>query len=317
MTEAERRGGDEHRHRALPRRAPRRAAAGRTCARVASRRASRLPRRRGRGGRRDERQPPRRDRQRDPGTRDRLHAGRQRRTGPLRDRRRVTSNRRPDVRHLLQLWQRDSARTAGGEPLGFSLHRLQAKSRGRVNEPLRQLEVRVGSATDALTPLSRATRSFAATRAQWLALAAIALAAVVADQVTKHVVASHLSLGEGVHVVGPFTVRHVQNSGIAFGLFSNATAAVIVVTAIAIAWMLAYFARSGARHPVLPVALGLVIGGSASNLADRVRLGFVTDFLDFRYWPAFNLADSFIVIGVGILLAALVLAEREPRASRH
>ena len=67
---------------------------------------------------------------------------------------------------------------------------------------------------------------------------------------------------------------------------------------------------------MLPVALGLVIGGSVSNLADRVRLGFVTDFLDFRYWPAFNLADSFIVIGVGILLAALVLSEREPRASK-
>jgi signal peptidase II len=176
-----------------------------------------------------------------------------------------------------------------------------------VNEPVRQLEVRVGSATDALTPVSRATRSFAATRAQWVALAAIALAAVVADQVTKHVVASNLRLGEGVHVVGPFTIRHVQNSGIAFGLFSNATAAVIVVTAVAL----------GARHPVLPVALGLVIGGSVSNLADRVRLGFVTDFLDFRYWPAFNLADSFIVIGVGILLAALVLAEREPRASKR
>jgi lipoprotein signal peptidase len=141
-----------------------------------------------------------------------------------------------------------------------------------VNEPLRQLEVRVGSATDALTPLSRASRSFAATRAQWLALAAIAIAAVIADQVTKHVVASNLRLGEGLHVVGPFTIRHV--------------------------------------------ALGLVIGGSVSNLADRVRLGFVTDFLDFRYWPAFNLADSFIVIGVGILLAALVLAEREPRAPR-
>ena len=186
-----------------------------------------------------------------------------------------------------------------------------------MNEPLRQLEVRVGSATDALTPLSRATRSFAATRLQWLALAAIALAAILADQVTKHAVAGNLRLGEGVHVVGPFTIRHVENSGIAFGLFSNATAAVIVVTAVAIAWMLAYFARSGARHPVLPVALGLVIGGSVSNLADRVRLGFVTDFLDFRYWPAFNLADSFIVIGVGILLAALVLSEREPRAPRR
>jgi len=186
-----------------------------------------------------------------------------------------------------------------------------------MNEPLRRLEVRVGSATDALTPLSRATRSFAATPVQWAALGAIALAAVVADQVTKHAVAGNLRLGEGVHVVGPFTIRHVANSGIAFGLFSHATAAVIVVTAIAIAWMLVYFARSGARHPVLPVALGLVIGGSLSNLADRVRLGFVTDFLDFRYWPAFNLADSFIVIGVGILLAALALAEREPRASRR
>jgi signal peptidase II len=74
--------------------------------------------------------------------------------------------------------------------------------------------------------------------------------------------------------------------------------------------MVVYFARSGARHPILPVALGLVIGGSVSNLADRIRLGYVTDFLDFRSWPAFNLADSFIVIGVGILLSALVLADR-------
>ena len=128
---------------------------------------------------------------------------------------------------------------------------------------------------------------------------------------TKHVVASHLSLGEGLHVVGPVTIRHVQNSGIASGLFSTATAAVIVVTAIAIGWMLAYFARSGARHPVLPVALGLVIGGSVSNLADRVRLGFVTDFLDFRYWPAFNLADSFIVIGVALLALGLIRVEHK------
>ena len=200
--------------------------------------------------------------------------------------------------------------------MGLSLHRLQATSRA-VSEPLRQLEVRVGSATDALTPLSRATRSFAATPVQWLALGAIALAAVVADQVTKHVVSTHLLLGDALHVVGPFSIRHVQNSGIAFGLFSSATPAVIVVTMIAVAWMLAYFSRSGARHPVLPVALGLVIGGSVSNLADRVRLGFVTDFLDFRYWPAFNLADSFIVIGVGILIVALVLAEREPRPARE
>ena len=186
-----------------------------------------------------------------------------------------------------------------------------------MSEPAQQLEVRVGSATDALTPLSRATRSFAATPILWLSLGAIALSAVVADQVTKHIVAGNLSLGESLHVVGPFSIRHVENSGIAFGLFSSATAAVIVVTTIAVGWMLVYFARSGARHPVLPVALGLVIGGSVSNLADRVRLGYVTDFLDFRYWPAFNLADSFIVIGVGILLVALLLAEREPQSAKR
>ena len=71
-----------------------------------------------------------------------------------------------------------------------------------MNEPLRQLEVRVGSATDALTPLSRATRSFAATPVQWLSLGAIAIAAIVADQVTKHIVAANLALGDRAHVVG-------------------------------------------------------------------------------------------------------------------
>jgi len=186
-----------------------------------------------------------------------------------------------------------------------------------VTEPARRFDVRVGSSTDALSPISTAKRSLAAGPAQWLALAAIALAAIAADQLTKHIVVSTLQLDEGTHVIGPLWIHHVQNSGIAFGLFSSATAVVIVLTGIAVAWMLVYFARSGGRHPILPVALGLVIGGSASNLLDRVRLGHVTDFIDLRFWPAFNLADSFIVIGVGLLLAALLAAEREPRRSRQ
>src|SRR5947199_7386253 len=177
----------------------------------------------------------------------------------------------------------------------------------------RRIDVRVGSSTDGLAPVSFAERSLAAGLAQWLALAAIAFAAVAADQLTKYIVTSRLALDDGMHVVGPFWIHHVRNSGIAFGLFSQATAVVIILTGAALVWMLAFFARSGARHPVLPVALGLVIGGSLSNLLDRVRLGYVTDFLDFRWWPAFNLADSFIVIGVLVLLATLVLFEREPR----
>jgi len=176
--------------------------------------------------------------------------------------------------------------------------------------PSRQADVRVGSTTDGLTPISAAQRQFGATWSQWMSLAAVALAALGADQLTKAIVTSRLDLNDEVHIVGVFSIHHVTNSGIAFGLFASATSIVILLTGVAVAWMLYFFARSGSRHPVLPVALGLVIGGSVSNLVDRVRLGHVTDFLDLRYWPAFNLADSFIVVGVAALLLALVAADR-------
>jgi signal peptidase II len=167
-------------------------------------------------------------------------------------------------------------------------------------------EVRVGSSTNGLEPVSAAQRQLGATRAQWLALSAIALAAIFADQLTKGLVTSRLELGEESDVIGPFSIHHVQNTGIAFGLFPSATVLVTAFTALAVAWMLYFFARSGSRHALLPVALGFLIGGSASNLLDRLRLGHVTDFLDVRYWPAFNLADTFIVVGVLILLGAVV-----------
>jgi signal peptidase II len=174
----------------------------------------------------------------------------------------------------------------------------------------RSADIRVGSSTDGLTPISMAERPFGATLPQWGSLVAVALAALGADQLTKSIVTSRLDLNDEVHVVGPFSIHHVTNSGIAFGLFASATSIVILLTGLAVAWMLYFFARSGSRHPVLPVALGLVIGGSVSNLLDRVRLGHVTDFLDFRYWPAFNLADTFIVLGVAALLLALVASDR-------
>ena len=178
-------------------------------------------------------------------------------------------------------------------------------------------DVRVGSATDGLAPVSVAERSLAAGPWQWAGLAAVAAAAIIADQVTKHVVTSTLSIDESVHVIGPLSIHHVQNTGIAFGFFAGATSIVTIVTAIAVVWMLMFFARSGSRHPVLPAALGLLAGGSISNLADRVRLGHVTDFIDFSWWPAFNLADSFIVVGVAILLAALVSADRSSQPPRR
>ncbi|HEX4747500.1 MAG TPA: signal peptidase II [Gaiellaceae bacterium] len=176
-----------------------------------------------------------------------------------------------------------------------------------------QVDVRVGSTANALQPVSSAERSLAAGTAQWAVLILVASAAVLADQLTKQVVGRTLELGERIDIVGPFSIQHVQNSGIAFGLFSSSTSLVIAVTAVAVVAMLAFFARSARRHPILPVALGLVVGGSLANLLDRVRLGHVTDFLDFVAWPAFNLADTFIVVGVAILFGALVLGDRSHR----
>jgi signal peptidase II len=144
---------------------------------------------------------------------------------------------------------------------------------------------------------------------QWAGLVAVAIAAVVADQVTKRAIEQRLALEE-THRVLPFLqITHVRNSGIAFGIFPGKLAVVSVLTAAAVVWMLVHFARSGSRHVLFPVALGLLVGGSVSNLADRVRNGHVTDFIHVSHWPTFNLADSFIVIGVGLLALGLIRVE--------
>lgn len=171
-------------------------------------------------------------------------------------------------------------------------------------------EVRIGSTPEHTIHVSTAQRRLGATRRQWAGLAAVALAAGAADQITKAAIRSTIATDEVVHVAGPLSLRHVWNSGIAFGMFSRAIPVVVLLTGAALAWMLVFFARAGARHPVLVPALGLLAGGSLANLVDRVRLGHVTDFVDIRHWPTFNLADSFITIGVVLLLGVLLLGDR-------
>ena len=151
--------------------------------------------------------------------------------------------------------------------------------------------------------------------AGWTGLAAVATAAIVADQVTKGAISSSLKLGESVDVAPTLSLWHVRNDGIAFGIFTRRLPIVVGLTALALIWMLAYFARSGARHRLTPVAIGLLLGGSVSNLIDRIRNGYVTDFIYLHWFSAFNAADSFIVVGVGLLLYSLFQSdEREGEA---
>ncbi|HUZ83674.1 MAG TPA: signal peptidase II [Gaiellales bacterium] len=150
---------------------------------------------------------------------------------------------------------------------------------------------------------------------QWVGMLAVAVVAVVADQVTKRVIERTTPIGQ-VHDVLPFLhITHVANTGIAFGFLPGRLGIVSVLTALAVVWMLVHFSRSGSRHVVFPVALGLLVGGSVSNLFDRVVQGRVTDFIQLPHWPTFNLADSFIVVGVGLLLVGIVrLDHSEPPA---
>jgi signal peptidase II len=146
---------------------------------------------------------------------------------------------------------------------------------------------------------------------QWAGLVAVAIAAIVADQVTKRAIERRLALEESHRVLPFLSITHVRNNGIAFGIFPGKLAVVSVLTAAAVVWMLVHFARSGSRHLLFPVALGLLVGGSVSNLADRLRDGHVTDFIHISHWPTFNLADSFIVIGVALLALGLIRVEHQ------
>ena len=199
--------------------------------------------------------------------------------------------------------------------MGRQVHRMQASGGAALSERPSTADVRVGSATDGRVPVSVASRSFAPSRAQWLSMLLILFAAVAADQITKEIARHNLDLGESVHVGGPFWIHHVRNYGIAFGLFQGAAGPVTILTGIAVVWMVAYFARSGARHPLMPVAFGFLLGGALSNFVDRARQGYVTDFLDPDYWPAFNLGDVFITVGVILLIASFLLGDRWPRPS--
>ena len=135
----------------------------------------------------------------------------------------------------------------------------------------------------------------------WIRALSLAALVVVVDQVSKAVAANALGPGERVDLVLGFELADVRNTGIAFGLLADGQGLVIVVTTLALALILAYFALNPARAG-LWVGVGLLTGGAIGNLADRVLADEVTDFIDPPLWPAFNVADISIVIGILVIL---------------
>jgi signal peptidase II len=146
----------------------------------------------------------------------------------------------------------------------------------------------------------------------WSLAGALAAVVLVADQIAKAIVEAQLVPGEQVDVLGPLSLTLAHNRGVAFGLAGGAGVPLILVTLIALGVVGYLFAHDPAR-PGMWVAAGLLAGGAIGNLADRVRVGEVTDYVDVLSWPPFNLADMAITAGVLVLVYIYLRdAEREP-----
>lgn len=141
------------------------------------------------------------------------------------------------------------------------------------------------------------------------------IGAFVLDQVTKRAIVSFMSLGESWPREGFLRITYGTNSGTAFGLFPNHTTPLIIVSLVAIGFLVYLYRTHALPSMVLRTAIGLQLGGAFGNLVDRVSNGEVVDFIDVGPWPIFNIADSSIVVGVFILMATFLFA-KEPTGKR-
>ena len=155
-----------------------------------------------------------------------------------------------------------------------------------------------------------------------LVMVGVALALYVADQVTKATIAATIPLGGRVDVIGDlFQLWHARNRGAAFSLLQGELWLFYVVTAAALV-MVAYFHRAFRERTIwIHVVLGAILAGTLGNFTDRLRLGYVVDFLsvgigDLR-WPTFNVADSSVVLGILILVAYLTWTDRRAERARE
>jgi signal peptidase II len=153
-------------------------------------------------------------------------------------------------------------------------------------------------------------------------LAAVVLGVVAADRTTKLLIMSSMERGESIPVVpGLFSLTYVHNPGAAFGVFANSSVReplLVLVAIAAIVGLLWLIAKTPASHVWERTAAAAIIGGALGNLYDRFAYRSVVDFLDFYvgnwHWPAFNVADSCITVGVGVLLISSLLTHGDDDA---
>lgn len=133
-------------------------------------------------------------------------------------------------------------------------------------------------------------------------LLGIAGLVIALDQITKAIVTNELAGHAPLSVLGGLVyLDYARNTGAAFSILPNGARIFEVVAAVVCAGILLWYPRLRGTSLLVRLALGLILGGAAGNLLDRVRLGYVVDFVDLRWWPVFNLADSAVVAGACLL----------------
>lgn len=143
----------------------------------------------------------------------------------------------------------------------------------------------------------------------------VAALVVAADQASKLFITTNMVIGESIPESGIVRLTYVANRGGAFGLFANQTFLLALTAVIGIAAILLFYRCPLFNNWLLETALSLQLGGAMGNLIDRLRFGYVVDFIDLRVWPVFNLADSAIVVGSFTLAFSLFLIGRSQERS--
>ena len=138
-----------------------------------------------------------------------------------------------------------------------------------------------------------------------LLLYIVAIAVIVLDQYTKHLVRMRIPLNTSLAPIPGLgdlvTLTHVQNTGAAFGMFTDSNLIFIILASVVAVLIIIFNGQFGNAHWLLPLTFGLQVGGALGNLVDRVSMGAVTDFVDLHWWPVFNVADSAVVVGTALL----------------
>ena len=132
----------------------------------------------------------------------------------------------------------------------------------------------------------------------------------ISDQITKYAVYKNMSLGESIPAEGIIRITYARNTGMAFSLFENFGIILLILSLIIASILIIYLFTIDKPRILIRVFSGLVVAGALGNILDRIRFGYVNDFIDVAWWPVFNIADSSITIAIAIYIFDAIFIQK-------